>query len=277
MIWPAQTNTYFDFFSRASAQPYYFNPAYNLVCYPNRDSTPFKEFYGLKDVQNLCRGSMRYGGFCEVVIVWREMGFIDDTQQEYLQRGAPSMTWIQLTAKLLGVEPTEAAVLAKLKTLKSIPSNQYTLITSKLRSLGLFSSERVSPRGSVMRTLSALLEEKCQFQPGEVDIVLLQHTFEIVWPDGKTETRKSTLEAYGDRNGGPSAMARLVGVPCGMAVQFVLAGKLNKPGVHAPYDEEVSVEFVCLFVNDANAKQTCAMFRDRLEKEEGISMIEKTV
>jgi saccharopine dehydrogenase-like NADP-dependent oxidoreductase len=91
-----------------------------------------------------------------------------------------------------------------------------------------------------MRTLSALLEEKCQFQEGEVDLVILQHTFEIEKADGKLETVTSTLEAYGDRNGGPSAMARLVGVPCGMAVQFVLEGKLNKPGVHAPYDEEVS-------------------------------------
>ena len=111
-----------------------------------------------------------------------------------------------------------------------------------------------------MRTLGALLEEKCRFQDGEVDIVLLQHTFEIERADGKMETMTSTLEAYGDRHGGPSAMvsqiketeiaiantvfglfqAKLVGVPCGMAVQFILEGVLTKPGVHAPYDEEVS-------------------------------------
>ena len=60
-----------------------------------------------------------------------------------------------------------------------------------------------------MRTLSALLEEKCAFQEGEVDLVLLQHTFEVERADGKRETIKSTLEAYGDRNGGPSAMASL--------------------------------------------------------------------
>jgi uncharacterized coiled-coil protein SlyX len=59
-----------------------------------------------------------------------------------------------------------------------------------------------------MRALSALLEQKCQFQEGEVDIVLLQHTFEIERADGKLETLTSTLEAYGDRNGGYSAMVR---------------------------------------------------------------------
>lgn len=57
-----------------------------------------------------------------------------------------------------------------------------------------------------MRTLGALLEERCQFQDGEVDIVLLQHTFEIERADGRMETVTSSLEAYGDRNGGPSAM-----------------------------------------------------------------------
>jgi hypothetical protein len=57
-----------------------------------------------------------------------------------------------------------------------------------------------------MRALSALLEQKCQYEDGEVDIVLLQHTFEIERADGKLETMTSTLEAYGDRNGGYGAM-----------------------------------------------------------------------
>jgi spermidine synthase len=134
------------------------------------------------------------------------------------------------------------------------------ILISKFRQLGLFSSEPIIPRGSVMRSLSALLEQKCQFESDEVDIVLLQHTFEIVWADGREETITSTLEAYGDRNGGPSAMAKLVGVPCGVAVRLVLDGTLTKPGVHAPYDEE-----------------TCKLFRDVLEKEEGITMVERTV
>ncbi|CAD6580672.1 MAG: hypothetical protein TREMPRED_002801 [Tremellales sp. Tagirdzhanova-0007] len=244
----------------ASAKPYFFSPAYNLVCYANRDSSVFKEFYGLKDVQNLCRGSLRYGGFCEVITAWKELGLLTDEPMEYLSRDAKPMTWIELTAKAAGSEANEAAVLAKLKTLKSFPADQYKVLTSKFRQLGLFSNERIVPRESPMRSLGALLEEKCQFEGAEVDLVLLQHTFEIERADGKMETLTSTLEAYGDRKGGPSAMARLVGVPCGMAVQFILEGVLTKPGVHAPYDEE-----------------TCKLFRDRLETEEGITMVEKVV
>ncbi|ORY29667.1 Saccharopine dehydrogenase-domain-containing protein [Naematelia encephala] len=244
----------------ASAKPYYFTPAYNLVCYPNRDSSVFREFYNIPECENLVRGTLRYGGFCEVAMAWKEIGLLEDTPVEYLARNASPITWIEVMGKLLSVEATEEAVIGKLRTLKSFPEDQARILLGKFRQLGLFSSEQVTLRESPMRTLAALLEEKCTFKEGEADIVLLQHSFEVEYADGKTETLTSTLEQYGDRNGGPSAMATLVGVPCGMAVQFVLEGVLNKPGVHAPYDEE-----------------TCKLFRDRLEKEEGITMVERVV
>jgi hypothetical protein len=169
-----------------------------------------------------------------------------------------------------------SAILAKLRGLRALSdADTAKIVISKFRQLGLFSSEPIVPRGSVMRVLAARLEQTCEFQDGEVDIVLLQHTFEVERADGKQETITSTLEAYGDRNGGPSAMAKLVGVPCGMAVQFVLEGKLNTPGVRQPYDEPVSYR-VCSFWQKLTFK-TCAMFRERLEKEEGITMVEKVI
>ena len=47
---------------------------------------------------------------------------------------------------------------------------------------------------------------------------LLQHKFEIENKDGSKETRTSTLCEYGAPigSGGYSAMAKLVGVPCGV-------------------------------------------------------------
>ena len=92
---------------RASAKPYYFSPAYNLVCYANRDSSVFKEFYGLKDCENLVRGTMRFGGFCEVVTAWKEMGLMNDTPDESLAKGAKEIAWVELTAKLIGSKADE--------------------------------------------------------------------------------------------------------------------------------------------------------------------------
>lgn len=55
-------------------------------------------------------------------------------------------------------------------------------------------------------------------------------------------TRTATLLEYGapfHTGQGPSAMARLVGVPGGIATQLILDGKINTPGVLAPYDREL--------------------------------------
>jgi saccharopine dehydrogenase-like NADP-dependent oxidoreductase len=50
---------------------------------------------------------MRFGGFCEVVTAWKEMGLMNDTPDESLAKGAKEITWVELTAKLLGTKADE--------------------------------------------------------------------------------------------------------------------------------------------------------------------------
>lgn len=79
-----------------------------------------------------------------------------------------------------------------------------------------------------------------QYAPGERDMVLLQHRFEIEHKDGEKETRTSTLIEYGSTEpGGYSAMARLVGIPCAVAVLRTLEGKMPV-GLLAPYTPEIN-------------------------------------
>ena len=94
------------------------------------------------------------------------------------------------------------------------------------------------------------------YQPHERDMVLLQHLFEIEWSDGKKETRSSTLLEFGIP-GGHTAMARTVGIPCGIAVHLILEGKLATRGVLAPMNVEL-----------------CDLIIEELEKE-GIRMVEE--
>lgn len=42
-----------------------------------------------------------------MVLAWREAGLMDDTPQEYLDKNAQPITWIELMAKLLSVEAKE--------------------------------------------------------------------------------------------------------------------------------------------------------------------------
>ena len=93
-------------------------------------------------------------------------------------------------------------------------------------------------RGTYLDVLCGTLEDKMMYGPKERDMVLLQHTFEIEWADGSSETRTSTMLEYGTA-GGEMAMARTVGVPCGIATQLILDGKLCEKGVLAPLKKEI--------------------------------------
>lgn len=60
-------------------------------------------------------------------------------------------------------------------------------------------------------------------------VFLLQHKLDIEHADGKHETRINTLCDYGDPKAF-SAMARLVDIPCGLAVVQVCEGRLLAKG-----------------------------------------------
>ena len=64
-------------------------------------------------------------------------------------------------------------------------------------------------------------------------MVMLQHKFEVEHKDGSKESRTSTLCDYGEPNG-YSSMAKLVGVPCGVACLMVLDGRISDKGILAP-------------------------------------------
>jgi saccharopine dehydrogenase (NADP+, L-glutamate forming) len=72
-----------------------------------------------------------------------------------------------------------------------------------------------------------------QYEPGERDMVMLQHKLEIEHKDGRKETRTSILCDYGNPKG-YSSMARLVGVPSGVACLRVLEGSIKERGILSP-------------------------------------------
>ena len=55
-----------------------------------------------------------------------------------------------------------------------------------MRHFGLFSSEKANiSGGNLLDTLCGQLEKLLTFQPGERDLVMLQHKFVVEWKDGK--------------------------------------------------------------------------------------------
>ncbi|KAI9847362.1 MAG: Saccharopine dehydrogenase [NADP(+), L-glutamate-forming] [Sclerophora amabilis] len=217
----------------ASAKPYPIYPGFNFVAYGNRDSTPFKKFYEIEEVQNLIRGTLRYACFPEMVRVINDIGFFSEDERDFLKS---PIAWREATQKILNATSGSEKDLSWAISSKTKFENteEKTRILAGLRWIGLFSDDKITPKGNPLDTLCATLEQKMQYEEGERDMVMLQHKFEIEHKDGAKETRTSTLCEFGDPKG-YSAMSKLVGVPCAVAVKQVLAGKISEVGVLAPY------------------------------------------
>jgi saccharopine dehydrogenase-like NADP-dependent oxidoreductase len=87
----------------AHAQPYYISPAYAFVAYPNRDSTPFKEWYDIPEAETIVRGTLRYQGFPEFVKALVQLGWLDETRKEWLVEG---MEWREVMKRVVGADDT---------------------------------------------------------------------------------------------------------------------------------------------------------------------------
>jgi saccharopine dehydrogenase (NADP+, L-glutamate forming) len=223
----------------AEAKPYFIYPGYAFVAYPNRDSTPYKERYNIPEAQTIIRGTLRYGGFPEYIKCLVDIGFLSEDPKDFLKEGE-KRTWRDATAKIVGAssDKDEDIIWAISSRTKFPSTEEKTRIIAGLRWIGLLSDEKITPRGNPLDTLCATLEEKMQYEEGERDFVMLQHRFEIENKDGSKDVRTCTLAEYGDPKG-YSAMAKLVGVPCAVAVQQVLDGTLSERGVIAPMSPEI--------------------------------------
>lgn len=224
----------------SSAKPYFIYPGYALVCYPNRDSTTYKELYNIPEAETVIRGTLRFQGFPEFVKVLVDMGFLKEDSNEIFSNSIP---WNDAVSKYINAKSnSESDIISKIDELtKFKDESDRERILAGMKWLGMFSSTPINPRGNPLDTLCATLEDLMQYEEGERDLVILQHKFGIEWADGKTETRTSTLVDYGVP-GGYSSMAKLVGVPCAVAVMEVLKhkGAFSKPGLYAPMTPEIN-------------------------------------
>ncbi|KAI9700433.1 MAG: Saccharopine dehydrogenase [NADP(+), L-glutamate-forming] [Candelina mexicana] len=225
----------------ATAVPYFIYPGFAFVAYPNRDSTPYKERYRIPEAQTIIRGTLRYQGFPEFVKVLVDMGYLNETELDFLRPSDEPLSWREATQKVLKSSSSkESDLIWAISSATNFKDNtEKDRIINGLRWIGLFSEDKITPRGNPLDTLCATLEQKMQYESGERDMVMLQHKFGIEHKDGKKETRTSTLVDYGDPRG-YSAMAKLVGVPCGVAVKLVLDSTISDKGILAPMTPKIN-------------------------------------
>ncbi|QLG73511.1 hypothetical protein HG535_0F00210 [Zygotorulaspora mrakii] len=242
----------------ASAKPYFIYPGYAFVCYPNRDSTIFKDLYHIPEAETIIRGTLRYQGFPEFVKVLVDIDLLKDEESKIFSGVIP---WNEALKQYLGANSSSKEDLIKaIDSKTNWKSNEdRERILSGFLWLGFFSETSIVPKGNALDTLCGRLEELMQYEDGERDMVALQHKFGIEWADGTTEVRTSTLIDYG-KPGGYSSMAATVGYPVSIATKLVLDKTIQGPGLVAPYSPQI---------NDPIMKE--------LKEKYGIYLKEKTV
>lgn len=199
--------------------------------YPNRNSVPYKEIYGLDDALTVKRGTYRNLGWCDTLKKIVDLGLVNETPIEGLNR----VTFRELLAGLLGVDKNsdiKSAVAEKL----SLPIENEVI--ARLEWLGLFSDEQIPAQNNYLDILSEKLQEKLVYLPGESDMVLLRHTFIIEKKDKSLEKITSTIIDFGIPFG-DSSMARTVSLPLAIGVKMIADGKINSVGVRIPTSKEI--------------------------------------
>ncbi len=200
--------------------------------YLNRDSIPYRESYGLHDVTDMLRGTLRYPGWCDTWKKMVDLGLLSLKEESNLSK----MTYRQLMADLAGgSDPAscEDAVAEHLGISKdSEPMNRW-------RWLGLFSDEQVPDEPTRLDVLSHRLLEKLKYGPGERDMIVLHHEFTADFA-GKKKHITSTLVDYGNPDG-DSAMSRTVSLPAAIGTRLLLEGSLKATGVRIPVDKEIYI------------------------------------
>jgi saccharopine dehydrogenase-like NADP-dependent oxidoreductase len=218
----------------------------DFEAYPNRDSISYQDVYGLAGIATLYRGTLRNMGWCDCLYNYRRQGLLE---LEPLEVGG--RTYAQLMRDHLDAaagEDLRAAFARK----AGLPVD--SLPAWNLHWLGMFSDRKIrGEQTTMLDAMGDLMFEKLAYKPGELDLIVLFHDFQAVFPDGHQERITSHLIDFG-QPGGDSAMSRTVSLPAAIAAHMLLRGEITEtgvlrpvvPGIYNPVlDELASLNIAC--------------------------------
>jgi len=194
--------------------------------YPNRNSTPYKNIYDLKDAHTVYRGTFRMTGWCETMRKIVALGWLGEEPIKNFS----GKTYGDLTRHLVGAGQKDDIVKA---TAKFLDLETYSTVIKRLEWLGLFSDKELpKDRDNPLDYLNVLTLSKMSLDKNERDMIVMHHEFIAEYPS-KKEYITSTLLDYGIPDD-DSSIARTVSLPAAMAVKMILNGEICLTGVHIP-------------------------------------------
>lgn len=202
-----------------------------LAWYPNRDSIPYIDLYGLGEVETFVRTTLRHPAFCAAWAPIVRAGLTDDV------------------APLRGRDVANSAGTGILDASMPLTVGEWVSplllhVTDENRAmyayLGLFDAVAIPAAARTSAdVLQHLLETRLAMQPGDRDMIVMEHEIGYI-SGGRSMRRKSTLVVKGE-DPLHTAMARTVGLPLGIAAKLLLEGKVMLRGVQIPVLPELYV------------------------------------
>ena len=202
-----------------------------LEVYPNRDSLPYVELYGIPETKTMFRGTFRYTKWCEVIDAMKKVGLLS-----YDKFSMANMTYAQMMAKLIKASDAND-IKKKVANFVGIAIDSNPIVAMEW--LGLFSNNQINrTEDSPFEVVSDIMIEKMMIKESERDMVVMQHTFVASYPNGKQEVIRSRMLDFGTLKTDTS-VARTVALPAAVGVEMILDGKINAKGVHIPVIPEI--------------------------------------
>lgn len=200
--------------------------------YANADSLPYVDLYGMPEVRDCYRGTLRFLGWSETIRKMLDMGLFDQDEMDLA-----GFTFAGLTRHLIGASAEENLETGLASFLNIEP---YSAVLMRLRWLGLLSEELIPiEKGSARDVVSHLYFNKLVFDDQEQDLVVMEHRYVAQMPDKESKMLfKSTLVDYGVP-GGETSIARTTGIPPAIGASLIADGKIGLTGVQAPVLPEI--------------------------------------
>lgn len=197
-----------------------------LEIYPNRDSMPYINLYGIPETKTMMRGTFRHPGWCESIDAMKALKLLTSDKYDFTEK-----TYADFVAMMIGAENSDN-IREKAASFLGIDEKAYAL--DAIEWLGLFSNESMN-RGedTPFEITSDVMIAKMELGSEERDMVVMQHVFLASYPDGKQEVIKSSMLDFGTL-ATDTAVARTVALPAAIGVEMILKGEITEKGVHIP-------------------------------------------
>ncbi|MCU0329010.1 MAG: saccharopine dehydrogenase NADP-binding domain-containing protein [Chitinophagales bacterium] len=205
----------------------------NYDIYANRDSVSYQAQYGLTQVSNLFRGTIRKKNFVPHWLKLVEVGLTDT--QSYLN--FPENTTLAEFYQLFLPDLKQDELDKWLK--KTMISEQDDLFLEKFIAIGLTEKSLLPlTQGSPAEIFQAILEQKWQLADNDRDLVVMYHEIKGKNDQNLNWTKKVFFERTG-HDAYLTAMSQTVSMPLICMVELILSGTFHLKGLHLPTHKEI--------------------------------------